>query len=250
MKLKSLALAVALICGFATCAQTADEIIAKYFENTGGIEKWKALQGIKMVAKVNNGGMEIPLEIIQLKDGKQMTTVNLQGKEFKQGVFDGTSLWGTNFATMKAEKSDAEATENFKKDIGDFPDPFLNYKARGFKVEFLGKETVDGSETFKLKLTKSPVKVDGKEEENVVFYYFDSENFVPIMMESEVKSGQGKGMISQAKMSDYQEVTGGLLMPFSMSQGAKGGPSSPITISAIEIDPKVDPAAFAFPSGQ
>ncbi len=137
MKLKSLALAAALICGFASYAQTADEILAKYFENTGGIDKWKGLQGIKMSAKVNQGGMEIPLEIIQLKDGKQMTIVTFQGKEIKQGVYDGTTLWAHNFMTMKAEKSDAEATENFKKDIGDFPDPFLNYKTRGFKAELL-----------------------------------------------------------------------------------------------------------------
>ncbi len=249
MKLKLLALALALICGFASYAQTADEILAKYFENTGGIDKWKALGGIKMSAKVNQGGMEIPLDIIQLKDGRQMTVITFQGKEIKQGVYDGTTLWAHNFMTMKAEKSDAEATENFKKDIGDFPDPFLNYKTRGFKIELLGKETVDGSETFKIKLTKSPIKVDGKEEENTVYYYFDTENFVPLMMESEVKSGPQKGSISQVKMSDYQEISG-LLMPFSMSQGVKGGPSQPLTITAIVVDPKVDAAAFAFPEGQ
>jgi outer membrane lipoprotein-sorting protein len=249
MKLKSLALAVALLCSFASYSQTADEILAKYFQNTGGIDKWKSLQGLKMSAKVNQGGMEIPIEIVQLKDGRQMTVITFQGKEIKQGVYDGTTLWAHNFMTMKAEKNDAEATENFKKDIGDFPDPFLNYKARGFKVELLGKETVDGSETFKIKLTKAPVKVDGKDVENVVFYYFDVENFVPVMMESEIKTGQGKGTISQSKMSDYQEVSG-MLMPFSMSQGAKGGQSTPVTLSAIEVNPKVDAAAFTFPTGQ
>ncbi|HPM32619.1 MAG TPA: outer membrane lipoprotein-sorting protein [Chryseolinea sp.] len=248
MKLKSLALAMALICGFASYAQTADEIIAKYFENTGGIEKWKSLEGLKMSAKLSQGGMEFQLEMIQLKDGRQMTMFNLQGKEVKQNVYDGTTLWSTNFQTMKGEKSDAEATENFKKDIGDFPDPFLNYKTRGFKVELLGKETVDGTEAFKIKLTKSPIKVDGKEEENIAYYFFDTENFVPIQMESEIKSGPGKGAISQIKMSDYQEISNGLLMPFSVSQGAKGGPGTPITLTAIEVNPKVDPKVFVLPT--
>jgi hypothetical protein len=227
-------------------AQTADEIIANYFENTGGIEKWKTLQGIKMSAKVNQGGMEIPLEIFQLKDGRQMTSINFQGKEIKQGVFDGTTLWSTNFQTMKGEKSDAESTENFKLDIGDFPDPFLNYKARGYKVELLGKESVEGSETFKIKLTKKPIKVDGKQTDNIVYYYFDAENFVPIMMEQEVNSGPAKGMISQSTMSDYQEVSG-LMMPFSMAQGIKGQGSQPISITKIELNPKVDAAVFAMP---
>ncbi len=227
-------------------AQTADEIISNYFENTGGIEKWKALQGVKFSAKVNQGGMEIPLEIVQLKDGRQMTTITFQGKEIKQGVFDGNTLWSTNFMTMKAEKSDAEATENFKLDIGEFPDPFLNYKERGLKVELLGKENVEGSETFKIKLTKKPIKVDGKETDNIAYYYFDAENFVPIMIESEINSGQAKGMISQNKMSDYQEVNG-LMMPFSMAQGIKGQGSQSLTISKIELNPKVDAAAFAIP---
>lgn len=231
----------------ASQAQTADEIIAKYFENTGGIEKWKAIQGIKISAKVNQGGMEIPLEIVQLKDGRQMTTITFQGKEIKQGVFDGSSLWSTNFMTMKAEKSDAETTENFKVDLGEFPDPFLNYKDRGLKVELLGKENVEGSETFKIKLTKKPIKVDGKETDNVSFYYFDAENFIPLMVESEINSGQAKGMISQNKMSDYQEV-GGLMMPFSMAQGIKGQASQALTITNIELNPKVEASAFAIPA--
>lgn len=230
-------------------AQTVDEILAKYFENTGGLDNWKKLEGIKMSAKVNQGGMEIPLVIVQLKDGRQMTSISFQGKEIKQGVFDGAVLWNTNFMTMKAEKADAETLEIFKSNVGDFPDAFLNYKARGYTAELLGKETVDGTEAFKVKLTKKPITVDGKPTDNITFYYFDTENFVPIMTESEVKMGPNKGVIAQAKMSDYQEV-GGFLFPFSMSEGAKGGQSQAITITAIELNPKVDEAGFKFPEGQ
>ena len=230
-------------------AQTADEILAKYFENTGGLAKWKELQGIKMAAKVNQGGLEIPLVIVQMKDGRQMTSITFQGKEIKQGVYDGTSLWNTNFMTMKAEKSDAETLEIFKSSLGDFPDPFLNYKERGYKVELLGKETIDGSETFKIKLTKKPIMVDGKPTDNIAFYYFDTENYVPLMSESEVRVGPNKGVVAQTKMSDYQEV-GGFLFPFSLSEGVKGGPGQGITITSIEVNPKVDAAAFTFPEGQ
>lgn len=233
---------------FALQAQTADEIIAKYFENTGGIDKWKALQGLKMSAKMNQQGLEIPIEVVQFKDGRQFTKINFQGKDIMQEVYDGSTLWSHNFMNMKAEKSDAEATENFKQDLGEFPDPFLTYKERGLKVELLGKETIDGTETFKLKLTKKPIKVDGKETENIVFYYFDAENFVPLMSESEIKSGPAKGQIRQSKMSDYQEVSG-LMLPFSLAQGLKGGGSQPLTITAIELNPKVDAAVFSFPSG-
>ena len=65
---------VALAVSFATSlnAQTADEIIDTYFENTGGVDNWRKIEGFKMYAKVNNGGMEIPIEIVQLKGGKEM----------------------------------------------------------------------------------------------------------------------------------------------------------------------------------
>lgn len=227
-------------------AQTADEILASYFENIGGLEKLKAVKGMKMTAKVNQQGMEIPLEIYQLSDGRQMTVINFQGKEMKQGVFDGETLWSHNFMTMKAEKSDAETTENFKLNSNDFPDSFIDYKDKGYTVELLGKETIDGAETFKIKLVKEPVTVDGKEEEDISFYFFDTENYVPIAMQSEVRMGPQKGMTSEVTMSDYQEVEG-LYFPFAMTQGAKGQPGSPITIERIELNPTLDDTAFSFP---
>ena len=249
MKNKLLLILAAFVGSHVAQAQTVDEIIAKYFENTGGLEKWKAVQGVKLTAKANQGGLEIPIVITNLKDGRQMTVITFQGKDIKQGVYDGSTLWSHNFINMKAEKSDAEATENFKQDIGEFPDPFLNYKERGLKAELLGKETVDGTETFKIKLTKKPIKVDGKPADNVVFYYFDAENFVPLMSEQEMKTGQAKGMVVQNKMSDYQEVNG-LMFPFSLAQSVKGqGNQPPLTITKVELNPKVDDKDFAYPTG-
>ena len=227
-------------------AQTADDILANYFENVGGLEKMMSIKGVKMTAKVSQGGMEIPLEILQLNDGRQMTIINFQGKEIKQGVFDGNTLWSHNFMTMKAEKSDAEATANFKLNSNDFPDSFINYKEKGYTVELMGKETIDGAETYKIKLVKEPIMVDGKQEEDVSFYFFDSENYVPIAVQSEVRSGPGKGMTSEVTMSDYQEVDG-IYFPFSMTQGVKGQPGSPLTIESIVLNPTVEDGAFAFP---
>ena len=135
-------LLVALLVSFSAQvnAQTADEIIANYFENTGGIDNWRAIKGMKMSAKVNQGGMEIPITIVQLKDGRQMTSISFQGKEIKQGVYDGETLWSTNFMTQKAEKSDKETTDNFKLETNDFPDSFLDYKEKGYTLDGAKKE--------------------------------------------------------------------------------------------------------------
>ena len=240
---------ITLVCSYTINAQTVDEIIDNYFENTGGVENWEKIEGVKMNAKVNQGGMEIPIEIVQLKSGKMMTTINLQGQSLKQGVFDGEVLWSTNFMTQKAEKSDEESTNMVKNEMNQFPDPFLNYKEKGFTAELVGTETVDGSETFKIKLTTTPNIIEGKEVPSISYYFFDSENFVPIQVQKEILVGPGKGMVSEIKMSDYQEA-GGIYMPFSMTQGIKGQPGAPINMDKIEINPTVDDSEFTFPESE
>ena len=248
MKKYSILLAIVLMSGWATLqAQTADEILNNYFENTGGVDAWRAVEGMRMKAKVNQGGMEIPLEIVRMKDGRQMTSITFQGLELKQGVFDGEVLWGTNMMTQKAEKSDAEATEMMKKEMNDFPDPFLDYQDKGYTVELMGQEDFNGTETFKIKLVKEPITVDGEEVQDVSYYFFETENFVPIAIHSEIKQGQAKGMMSEITFSDYQEVEG-LYMPFTMSQGVKGQGGQPVTMDSIELNPEVSDSDFAFPA--
>ncbi len=230
-------------------AQTADEIINNYFENTGGLENWKNLEGIKTIGEVNYGGMILPIVQISTKEGKQLTSAEIQGKTFYQQVYDGETLWGTNQITMTAEKSDSETTENFKNDLNDFPNPFIDYKKKGYTVELIGKETIDGAETFKIKLVKEPITVEDKKVDDVEYYYFDSENFVPIVMEKELLSGPGKGMVFQTKFSDYEEVDG-LYFPFSISNQVKGQPSNGmggVSIKKIITNPKIDDSIFKFP---
>ena len=248
MKKYSILLVIVLMSGWAKLqAQTADDILNNYFENTGGVDAWRAVEGMRMKAKVNQGGMEIPLEIVRMKDGRQMTSITFQGLVLKQGVFDGEVLWGTDMMTQKAEKSDAEATEMMKKEMNDFPDPFLDYQDKGYTVELMGKEDFNGTETFKIKLVKEPITVDGEEVQDVSYYFFETENFVPIAIHSEIKQGQAKGMMSEITFSDYQEVEG-LYMPFTMSQGVKGQGGQPVTMDSIELNPEVSDSDFAFPA--
>lgn len=241
--MKNIFLLLALTFFIGNYAQTnVDEIIDNYFENIGGKENWKKLEGLKFTAEVNGQGMVIPLEIVRLKGGKQYVKISIQGKELMQGVYNGEVLWNTNFMTQKAEEMTTEQTENFKKNqINDFPDPFLNYKDKGYKVDLIGEETMEGTECFKIKLTQKPVLVDGKEEESVSFYYFDKENYVPIVVEAVIKQGQMKGQMMKTIMSDYDEVDG-LYFPFSITE--MGGP---LTITKIELNPEVDDLLFEMP---
>jgi outer membrane lipoprotein-sorting protein len=133
-----------------------------------------------------------------------------------------------------------------KLQMNDFPDPFLNYKDKGYSVELLGTESIDGADAFKLKLTKLPVTVDGVQEDNISYYYFDAENFIPLVVHTEIKTGPMKGQVSESKMSDYLEVDG-LFLPHSITQGLKGQPGQAIAIDKIELNPQVDDKEFEFP---
>ncbi len=222
-------------------AQTADEIIANYFENTGGAENWNNLEGIKYEGTANAQGMSIPIEYYLTKEGKQLLKINIQGQEMTQFSFDGEKMWTTNFMTMQPEVADPDATMNMKNQSMDFPDPFLNYKKKGYTVELIGEETMEGTETFKVKLTRKPYIVDGNEEPNITFFYFEKENFVPIATESEVREGPMKGQVIKDTLSDYQEVDG-LYFPFAMTMGGQ-----PITMTNIILNPEIDEAMFAMP---
>jgi hypothetical protein len=223
-------------------AQTADDIINKYITTIGGVEKLKALKGVKLQMVTNGGGMEIPVEVNQFVGGKMSVKINLQGKEITQMAYDGTTLWTTNFMTMKAEKMDAEATANMKLKDADFPDELLDYKLKGYSAEFVGKETKEGTECFKVKLTKKPTTLAGVKSEDIIFYYFETDNNLVIATETEIKEGQMKGQKSLSKMSDYQEVDG-IYFPFSMNQGGQE-----MKVKKVTLNPEFDAKAFAFPA--
>ncbi|MCU0340101.1 MAG: outer membrane lipoprotein-sorting protein [Spirosomaceae bacterium] len=250
--LKSIALtAILSLAAWSVQAQTVDEVIDKYFENTGGKAKWAALKSIKISGKAKAQGMEIPLTIVQEQGGKQKVSINFQGKEITQVAFDGSNAWTTNFQTMKAEKMEAEETENMKiNGASDFPDPFLGYKDKGYKAELEGKETIEGTECFKVKLTKKPIKVDGKSEDEVSYYFFDTQNFVPIMSRTTGKKGQMKGIVQETLMSDYQETSSGIMMPFSMSMKFNGQVGQAMTADKVETNITIDPKEYVMPEGK
>lgn len=235
-------LLISLLMTFNSYGQTADEIIENYFENIGGKENLEKLSGIKMVGIMKMGAMEIPLNITETKKGEQLVEIELQGKKMIWNAFDGETAWERNQMTMEAEKSDNEATENLKKEIKEFPDPFLNYKEKGYTVELIGKETVDGTETFKIKLTKEPLLVNGELKPNIKHYYFDTENFVPIVEEETITEGQMAGQTVQSTLSDYQEVSG-IYFPFSISNKFQS-----IEMKEIILNPEIDKASLVFPT--
>ena len=247
--MKKLAIALLFVSGiFVSNAQDMDveTVVNNYIENIGGEEAWSAVTGVEMTAKISMQGMEIPLTMTSLKDGRTATVASFQGMTFYQGMFDGEVLWGTNQMTMAAEKSESEDTENLKRNVGEFPGDLLTYDELGYTFEMDGEDTKEGVECYKMKMTKKNQIVEGEEVEQIVYYYMDKESFVPIMQEQEIHSGPMKGNISQTVFSDYQEVDG-LYFPFSLTQQVEGMGGQEIVIESVVINPEVEDDLFAFP---
>jgi outer membrane lipoprotein-sorting protein len=226
-------------------AQNVDEIINAYYETIGG-KNWNAVNGMRMTANVDQGGMSIPLEIVGMKDGRSFTKVTFMGNTMTMAAFDGKKSWITNYMTMQPEESPAEDSENAIRSSKEFPNALVSYKNLGYTATLLGSEKVEGTDCHKIKLEKKSMLVEGKEMPNVEYYYLDKENNVPVLVETEISSGEMKGQISQTKFSDYQEVNG-VYFPFSTTQGLKDGQSQTIQFEKIEVNPTVDDSMFAFP---
>jgi hypothetical protein len=91
-----------------------------------------------------------------------------------------------------------------------------------------------------VKFTKKPITIDGVKADDVTYYYFDTENSLPIATESEIKQGPQKGQKSISTMSDYQEVEG-LYFPFAMTQGGQA-----LKVKKISLNPTIEDKAFEF----
>lgn len=244
---KILLFVIAIATSISIQGQTVDEIIDNYLENIGGKEAWSKVTNMQAQGIGKQGGVNYPFTAIYTKEGKAHVSVDLQGRQFVVEAFDGETSWAMNFQTQKAEAADSETSLNYKRTAKDnFPDAFLNYKEKGYKAELLGKEEFDGTESFKIKLTKNTMLVDGKEEENIEIYYFDTENFVPIAVESTVMSGQGKGAKSQVILSDYQE-SDGLYMPYTNTTKFNGQVVFEMSMKTVKFNVEIDDKIFKMP---
>jgi hypothetical protein len=243
--MKTLLISIALLAtSIVGNAQTADQIIQESIDAIGG-KLWDKVNGLQYKATIEQGGMQIPLDVVYLRDGKTYTKYSIQGMEMTQNAFDGKVLWSTNFMNQKPEKADSEETENFERTVGEFPNALMTYKKLGFQATLEGEEKVDGTDCHKIKLVKKNQIVEGTEVANIEYYFIDKESKALLLVESELMSGEMKGKISQVKFSDYQEIDG-MYFAFSQSMGIKDGMSQSFSFTEIKINPTIDAAAFKY----
>lgn len=220
-------------------AQTVDEIIAKNVQARGGMDKLKAIQGIRMTGKMMMGpGMEAPI-VLEIKRGNQMRMeFTFQGMTGVQ-AYDGKDGWALMpFGGRKDPEPMPPDAVKDAEEQSDIDGPLVDYKAKGHTVEFLGKEPIEGSDAYKLKITLK----NG----NVRTVWIDTEANLEIKGEGR-KTLRGSEVESETVMGDYKPVAG-VMFPHSVEGGPKGAPQrQKIVIDKIEVNPTIDDSRFKMP---
>ena len=90
-------------------------------------------------------------------------------------------------------------SELLRRAEADFDGPTFDYKAKGNKVEFAGKEDVQGSPAYKLHVTTK----DGKE----LNVYLDAETYLAIKVDA-ARNVQGQDLETETTIGDYKTVDG------------------------------------------
>ena len=238
-----LALCAAALLAVSASAQTADELIDKNMKAKGGLDKLKALQSMKFTGKMKMGPMEAPFIVMKKRPQNFRLEFTIQGMTGIQ-AYDGSTGWMVMpfMGKKDPEQMSADMLKEFKEEA-DFDGPMMDYKTKGNKVEYVGKEDVQGTPAYKLKVTTK----DGNES-NV---YLDAESYLEIKSESKRKI-QGQEIESETTLGDYKDVGGGLLFPMSIESHAKGKEGSQsITIEKVELNPTtVDAALFHMPEAK
>lgn len=233
-------LLVAGFVGAAASAQTADELIEKNLQASGGKEKIEAVKSVRMSGKmVIPQGMEIPVTVEFKDPDKLRSEATLQGMTMVQ-AFDGKSGWKIEpFMGKKDPESMSEEEIKQVREQLDSMVPLSKYKEKGHTLEYVGKEELEGTPVYKLKLTRKSG--------DIAYIYLDAESYLMVKMAGKTKV-QDQEMESESAMGDYKAVDG-ILYPHSIETQLKGMPGKMVmSFSKIEVNPAIEDSRFTMPA--
>jgi outer membrane lipoprotein-sorting protein len=220
-------------------AQTADEIIAKNIQARGGMDKLKSVQSIKSTATMTMGpGMEAPGVLIQKRGSLARLEFTVQGLTAVQ-AYDGKNAWQIMpfMGKKDAELMSADEAKEVE-EMADLDGPMVDYKSKGNQVELLGKEKMEGTDAFKLKVSLK----NG----DVQTIYIDADSFLEIKEETK-RTVRGSEQVVESAIGDYKDVNG-IIFPFAVESGMKGSSQTQkLTITKVELNVPADDSIFKMP---
>ena len=220
---------------------TLDELVAKNIEAKGGAAALQALHSLKLTGKliVNEGQLQLGVSQTKKRPDEIRTEFALQGMTAVQ-AYDGKEGWKISpFQGRKdPEKLSADDAKPLSEDA-EIDGPLIDWKTKGSTLEYLGREDVDGTSAYKIKV----VRKNG----DVNFVYLDPDHFLEIRILTQ-RTRHGAQEEVEEDVGDYEKI-GGVFIPFSIEAGRKGDPDKQKTvIDKAEANVPVDDAIFKFPT--
>src|SRR6267142_3966443 len=220
-------------------AQTVDQIIAKNIEAKGGMAKLKAIQTTRLTGSAEFSGVQADIVRVSKRQNKLRLDITVQGMTMVQ-AYDGQSGWQVVPFTGKKDPEPMAADDlKIIAQDADIDGPLVDYKQKGHKVELVGKEKMEGTDAWHLKVTMKGGDVND--------LYLDADSFLEIKMKSKTMR-RGVETETETTFGDYKEEAG-MMMPHSMEIRAQGAPgTNKITITKVEMNTTEDDAKFKMPA--
>ena len=212
-------------------AQAPDlgQILAKHYEAKGGLAKLKAVSSLRLTAKMSGGPMDFPAVIEAKRPAKFRMELSIQGNQLIQ-AYDGKVGWSINPFQQSAKKEAEPMTPDELREMevqADMDGPLVDWKEKGHTLELQGHESVDGGDTFKLRL----VLKNG----NIQTIYLDTDSYLEVKTASKRKVRDTE-IETETTLGDYKEE-GGLMIAHAIEGGAKGSPQKQkIVIEKVEFN--------------
>ncbi len=242
--MRSLAAVVLLTTASSAFAYTADELATKNVAAKGGAEKLAAIHALRLTGKVLVNGDTLQLGYVEMvaRPDSVRYEATLQGLTLVQ-AYDGTQGWKINpFQGRKdPEKMSADDAKELSEDAADFTGALVDYKAKGYKLDYLGTEDVDGTDAYKLRVTRP----NG----DITYVFLDPDYFLEIRtINRRIQHGIPKETVTD--YGDYEQVNG-VYFAFSQSSGPNGSSDrQKVQFDKAEANAALDGALFRFPATQ
>ena len=221
-------------------AQSVDEIIGRYLKSIGGLDKIHAVKTLRRNGKFIGGG---GFEAVVTQENKRSNLV--RGEFSLQGMtainaYDGSTGW--KIEPWNGKKDPEAMGEEEMKSIledADFDGPLVDYQKKGYKIEFVGTDKFEGTDTVKLRIAKP----NG----DVYIYHLDTDYYVPIKIDTK-RFVRGAEREYETVLGDYKEVAGWFL-PYSIETNVKGRPDkSKVVYDQIQPNVEIDDTRFKMPT--
>jgi hypothetical protein len=219
-----------------------DEILAKYSKESGQ-DKLAKINTARMTGKMLQAEMEFLITSTEKRPGFDRTDIEFQGTKIVY-VFDGETGWSINPVSgsmdpqdMSADMISSSKKEELKDPFSNWNNPLVNWKKNGSKIELVGREDMNGTPVYNIRMTFN--------ENESVNYYMDIVKFV-IYKSTQKSLLQGQLMDVESRFSDFRDVDG-VMNPFRYETLYNGQPGMVITVEKIEYNLPVDDAIFKKP---